>query len=60
MNNDNKTAGRPKLAEMSRTSNARAIKAITARKAAARTAYRAKIESLLGKSEDGPSAGVWQ
>ncbi len=60
MNNDNKTAGRPKLAGMARTSNARAIKAVTARKAAARKAYRAKIESLLGKSEDGPLAGVWQ
>ena len=60
MNNDNKTAVRPKPKKMSRASNARASKNGTTRRTAARKAYRAKIESLLDKSRDVQLADVWQ
>ena len=61
MDNDNKTAVRLKLERVARaTSNAGAIKDNTARKTAARKAYRARIESLLDESSDERLADVWQ
>ena len=60
MDNDTKTAVRPKIERMARASNARAIKDGTTRRTAARKAYRAKIESLLGESRDVQLAEVWQ
>ena len=60
MDNDNKTAVRPKLKRMVRAGNARAIKDDTTRRTAARKAYRAKIESLLDESRDERLADVWQ
>jgi hypothetical protein len=48
--NDNKTAIKPK----------RDKTACAATKAAARNAYRARIKSLLGRSEDERLADVWQ
>jgi hypothetical protein len=60
MNNDKKTAARPRLEGMVRACNARAIKDDTPRGSAARKAYRAKIKSLLGKSEMERLADVWQ
>jgi hypothetical protein len=60
MNKDNKPAGRPKLETTVGAASARAIKADTARRTAARKAYRAKIESLLEKSADESLADVWQ
>ena len=60
MDNDNKTAVKPKLERMVGASNARAIKDDTTRRTAARKAYRAKIESLLDESKDERLADVWQ
>jgi hypothetical protein len=60
MDNDTKTAVRPKSERMARAGNARAIKDGTARRIAARKAYRAKIESLLDESGDERLAEVWQ
>ena len=60
MDNDNKTAVRPKLESMVRASNARAIKDGAAGRTAARKAYRAKIESLLDESSDERLANMWQ
>ena len=60
MDNDNKTAVRPKLETMERARNAMVIKDDTARRTAARKAYRAKIESLLDESSDEQLADVWQ
>ncbi len=60
MSNDSKPGGRPKLKKMARAGSATAIKADTARRTAARKAYRAKIESVLARSEDEPLADVWQ
>lgn len=60
MDNDNKTAVRPKLARTARASNAKANNGGTVRRAAARKAYRAKIESLLDKSRDEQLADVWR
>lgn len=60
MDNDNKTAVRPRLEGVARASNARAIKDDTARRTAARKAYRAKIERLLDDARDERLAEVWQ
>ena len=61
MDNDNKTVVRPKLKTMLSVSIATTIRDRTARrKAAARKAYRAKIESLLDESSDEQLADVWQ
>ncbi len=57
---DNKTAVRPKLARVVRPDSARVIKGDATRRAAARRAYRAKIESLLDESRDDRLADVWQ
>ena len=60
MDNDIKTDVRPKLERMVGASKARAIKDDSTRRAAARKAYRAKIESRLDKSRDVQLADVWQ
>jgi hypothetical protein len=60
MDNDNKTAVRPKLKSVAKASNATAIKNDTARRTAARKAYRASIESLPDESSDERLAEVWQ
>jgi hypothetical protein len=56
MDNDNKTAVRPKLKRVARASSTRVI----ARRTAARKANRAKIESLLDESRDERLADMWQ
>jgi hypothetical protein len=60
MDNDNKTAVRPKVERMVNATNARAVKVDTTRRNAARKAYRAKIESLLNESKYERLADVWQ
>jgi hypothetical protein len=60
MSNDSKPGGRPKLKKMARAGNASSIAVDTARRTAARKAYRAQIESLLANSEDAPLADVWR
>jgi hypothetical protein len=60
MDNDNKTAVKPKLERMVRAINAGVIKHDTTRRTAARKAYRVKIESLLDESRDERLADVWQ
>ena len=60
MDNEKKTAARPKLARTARAGRAMAIKNRAARRNAARKAYRAKIESLLDESRDDALADVWQ
>ena len=60
MGNDNQTAIRPNLERMAKASIARTIKHYTTRRIAARSAYRAKIESLLDESSDERLADVWQ
>ncbi len=60
MNNDNKTAVRPKLKRVVSTGKTRASKEAAARRTAAREAYRAKIEALLDKSRDEQLTDVWE
>ncbi len=60
MNHANKTAVAPKLGRVARASNARAIKDGATGRTAPWSAYRAKIESLLGKARDERLADVWQ
>ena len=58
MNNKMETAVTRKLERRARAKSAE--KADTARRTAARRAYRAKIESLLDKSDDELLASLWQ
>jgi hypothetical protein len=60
MSDDIKTAAGPKLERMASTGRAAVIKDETARRATARKAYRAKIESLLDESRVERLAEVWQ
>jgi len=57
---DLKTAPKPKHERVVSVSNARGVHDDSARRAAARKAYRAKIESLLGESADSRLADMWQ
>ncbi|MGO9113150.1 MAG: hypothetical protein ACLP9L_28280 [Thermoguttaceae bacterium] len=57
---NNRTAASPKLQRRVGPGNPTAIKGAAARRTAARKAYRAKIEALLGESRDEKLAGVWQ
>ncbi len=59
MNNDQKSAVKPKLERIVSAGNATAIEDDTTR-IAARKAYRAKIESLLDESRDERLADMWQ
>jgi hypothetical protein len=57
---NNGAAARPELQRRVSPANSTAIKGAAARRTAARKAYRAKIEALLGESRDERLAGVWQ
>lgn len=60
MGTEEKTAVRPRVKRLVRASNARAAMGDTLRRAAAKKAYRAKIESLLDQTRAEQLADVWQ
>jgi hypothetical protein len=60
VNDSKRTTAKPKFNWTVRAGGAMAIKDDSARRMAARKAYRAKIESLLNESNDELLAGVWQ
>ncbi len=60
MDDNNKTAVRPKSERRTSSSNSRTNKDDTSGRTAARKAYRARVASLLDESSDERLADVWQ